>query len=236
MQQFQDNNFDVTDKGDITDFLGVHIEKGSDNNYVMTQAHLIESILQDMNFTSATKPRKTPMKTTKPLKADKEAEDHKATWHYRSIIGKLNFLEKVTRPDIAYAVHNCARFMEQPKVSHTEAVHDICRYLIGTKDLKMKLKPGKLLFDCYADADFSGLWNKEEASMNRTTALSRTGYIIKYAGCPLVWASKLQTEVALSSTAAEYVALSTAAREVIPLARLLLEIKDQGFLKLTPTP
>jgi len=172
LQQFQDNNFNVTNKGDITNFLGVNIEKGSDSDFVLTQSHLIESILQDVNFTSSTKPRKTPMKTTKPLKQYTEAEDHKATWHYRSVIGKLNFLEKITRPDIAYAVHNCARFMEQPKVSHTEAVHDICRYLIGTKDLKMKLKPSKLSFDCYADADFSGLWNKDEAPTNRTTALS----------------------------------------------------------------
>lgn len=47
------------------------------------------------------------------------------------------------------------------------------------------------------------------------TAQARTGYVISYAKCPLIWASKLQTEIALSSTEVEYIALSMAGKEVI---------------------
>ena len=54
--------------------------------------------------------------------------------------------------------------------------------------------------------------------------LSRIGYIIMYAGCPLVWASKMQTEIAISTTKAEYIALSQAKREDIPFIGLLKEI------------
>ncbi len=49
------------------------------------------------------------------------------------------------------------------------------------------------------------------------TARSRMGYTICYAGCPMMWASKMQTEIALSSTEAEYIALSQSMREVLPI-------------------
>jgi hypothetical protein len=62
-----------------------------------------------------------------------------------------------------------------------------------------------------------------------TTAKSRTGYVIKYAGCPLIWASKLQTEIALSSTESEYVALSQSLREVIPIMELIDELQQARF-------
>ena len=61
------------------------------------------------------------------------------------------------------------------------------------------------------------------------TAKSRTGYIITYAGCPVTWASKMQTEIALSSTEAEYIALSTAMREVKPLIGLIREAIKQDI-------
>ena len=54
--------------------------------------------------------------------------------------------------------------------------------------------------------------------------LSRTGYVIMYAGCPLIWCSKIQTETALSTTESEYIALGQALSEVIPLQNLLQEI------------
>jgi len=59
---------------------------------------------------------------------------HNATWDYRSIIGKLNYLEKSTRPDIAFASHQAARFQANPKHSHTKAVQWLIRYLHGTQD------------------------------------------------------------------------------------------------------
>jgi hypothetical protein len=55
------------------------------------------------------------------------------------------------------------------------------------------------------------------------------GYVITYAGCPMHWASKMQTEIALSSTEAEYIALSQSMREVIPIMWLLQEAADQGI-------
>ena len=66
-------------------------------------------------------------------------------------------------------------------------------------------------FDVYVDADFCSLWNRETAQDDPTTAKSRSGYVITYANCPIIWASKMQTTYSLSTTEAKYHALSTAA-------------------------
>jgi hypothetical protein len=78
--------------------------------------------------------------------------------------------------------------------------------------------------------------NAEIAQHDGSTARSRSGYIIKYANCPIVWASRLQTEIALSSTESEYISLSQALREVIPLMRLVTELSEANFHMTTVTP
>jgi hypothetical protein len=80
----------------------------------------------------------------------------------------------------------------------------------------------------YVDADFAGMWHREYSEL-RDCALSRSGYIITYCGCPIHWASKLQSEIALSTTESEYIALSMASRELIPLRRLVIELHNQGL-------
>ena len=152
------------------------------------------------------------------------------------LIGKLNFLKKSTRPDIAYAVHQCARFQIDPKESHAKAVKRIGRYLLDTRDQGYIIRPDDLMLECYADADFSGNWRRDIAEQDTSTAQSRTGFVILFAGCPLIWGSRLQTEIALSTTEAEYIALSTALRETIPLINLLQELKDMKFIDEAKAP
>ena len=73
--------------------------------------------------------------------------------------------------------------------------------------------------------------------MNDTmTSKSRTGFVILYAGCPLTWASRLQTETALSTTEAEYMALSENTRTLLPLMDLLEEGQKHGIPIHSPTP
>ena len=115
-------------------------------------------------------------------------------------------------------------------LSHECAVHRIVKYLIGTKDEGLIFKPDKTKgIICHVDADFEGNWNSVE-SLNPESVLSRSGYIISYAGCPLYWSSKLQTKIALYTTEAEYIALSQALREVIPLINILGELKKHFWL------
>jgi hypothetical protein len=136
------------------------------------------------------------------------------------------FLANNSRPDIAYAVHQCARFTHCPRASHAIGVKRILRYLQGTKDKGLILQPSPTIgVDCYVDADFAGLYGSEDAQ-DPICSKSRTGCVITLANCPLVWASKLQTETALSTMESEYVALSTAMRELIPIRRLVTLVCD----------
>jgi hypothetical protein len=61
---------------------------------------------------------------------------------------------------------------------------------------------------------------------NTDNVLSWTGYVIMYSNCPILWVSHLQTEIALSTAKAEYIALSQALQDVIPLITLLQEINN----------
>ena len=83
----------------------------------------------------------------------------------------------------------------------------------------------------YVDADFAGLWHQQHSAIWECV-LSRTGYIITYCNCPIHWVSKLQTEIALSTTESEYIALSMATTNLLPLRRLLQEIHQHGIVQL----
>ncbi len=127
-----------------------------------------------------------------------------------------------------YAVHQIAKYSADPKDPHGEAILYLIRYFKKTRDLGIKFKPNaEKGFECYCDADFSGNWNKSFAEVDPNTAKSRSGWIVFYAGCPIIWASKLQSQVALSTTEAEYIAMSMALRDVIPIMDLLKEMKEK---------
>ncbi|KAL7447624.1 hypothetical protein ACHAXS_000022, partial [Conticribra weissflogii] len=124
------------------------------------------------------------------------------------------------------AVHQCARFNNDPKLSHERAIKRICKYLLDTADKGLIYKPNLSRgVECYVDADFAGGWASGDNS-NLESVLSRTGFVLMYAGCPIYWCSKLQTEIALSTTEAEYIALSHSMQEVLPFMNLLKEIHD----------
>jgi hypothetical protein len=107
----------------------------------LTQPQLIDSILKDMKLEKDNvKGRKTPAMKTKLIHKTEDGEDFDNRFHYRSVIGKLNYFEKCTRADISYAVHQCTRFSSCPKESHAEAIKYICRYLAATKDKWFILK------------------------------------------------------------------------------------------------
>jgi Reverse transcriptase (RNA-dependent DNA polymerase) len=228
--------FKISVEGSLSDYVGVNIERTTDGKIHMSQPNIIRSILSDLNYTNDTKSQSTPAYSTNVLKDGKELEAHKADWNYRRVIGKLNFLCASCRPDIACAVHQCARFTADPRINHTEAVKRIGRYLIGTADKGIIFDPTKHSFEVYVDADFGGLWDSKTAADKPVTAKSRTGYVIMYAGCPIVWASQLQSEFALSTTEAEYLAMSTALRNTIPLMRLVRELQKQLKLPMEVTP
>ena len=222
LQQIQDSGLGITDEGDIADFLGVNIQR-TDGEFHLTQPKLIDSILEDLRLDGdRVSTKDIPMKSSKLLSRHPDSPDFDQHFNYRRVVGKLNFLEQSTRGDISYATHMLARFCTCPKKEHGEAAKWLGRYLLKTRDkgLIMRPDPSRGL-ELYCDADFAGAWDPELAGEDMDTARSRHGYIITYAGVPLLWKSQMQGEIALSSTESELIGLSAGLRTTIPLQHIL---------------
>jgi hypothetical protein len=163
------------------------------------------------------------------LNCNRQGELQKAEFHYCSVIEQLNYLAATTRPDIQFSVHQCAQFCDNPKLTHKRAVKCIIWYLQQTphKGLIMHVR-WEIGIQCFVDADFAGSYKKQNP-INPRDCLSCTGYVVKFANCPIIWISKLQTTIALSTTEVEYMAFSAAARKVIFLLYLVNKLKEKGI-------
>ena len=206
---------------DVAGFLGVKIER-TDDRIVLTQVGLIERIISAMGLEGA-KSVKTPT-TEQRLPKDENGEPCNETFNYASVVGMLMYLAGNTRPDISFAVHQCARYTHSPKHSHEIALKRIGRYLVGTRDRGLILQPTKeIQIDMYVDADFAGLWGYEDKD-DPACVKSRSGYVILVGNCPVIWGSKLQSLIALSTMEAEYIALSDSMKHLLVLKRLAIAI------------
>ena len=108
-----------------------------------------------------------------------------------------------------YAIHQIAKYSTDPRMPHGKAIIYLVQYLMRSRDVGIRFSPNpSKVFEFYCDTEFAGNWNKAGAAHDPSTAKSRSGWIIFYAGCPIIWASKLQSQVAISTTEAEYIALS----------------------------
>ena len=207
--------------GDIFGFLGINFETQGPK-IQLTQTGLIEKVINYTMMSNASE-KSTPAAQT-PLGTDANGEPFSEDWQYSAAVGMLLYLSSNTRPDIQFAVHQVARFSHSPRKSHGQAIKRIIRYLIATRDRGILFQPNLAQgLDCYVDADFCGLHDSEH-EQDPVSVKSRTGFVLTLFGCPVIWSSKLQTDITLSSTAAEYVAFSMAMRELLPMRVLLQEI------------
>ena len=120
------------------------------------------------------------------LGTDSEGNPFDKEWEYARVVGMLMCLYSNTRPDIQFAVHQCACFTHIPIGSHAKAIRRIRKYLKCTKDKEIIMKPkDNTTIDCYADADCSGLWNIEN-DHDHVCIKSRTVYVITLGGCHII--------------------------------------------------
>jgi hypothetical protein len=215
--KFQQLDFD--EMGSLMDYLGVHVgESTTPGTIELTQPDLTKRIIEVLGLANANS-ISTPAE--KAIGLCRDEEPALGNFNYRSVVGMAMFLCNNTRLDCAMAVHQCARFSSNPKRSHETALKRIGRYLIGTTNRGLIIRPTKnLKIDCYVDADFAGLFNMEDAD-NPTSVRSRTGFILTLGEVPILWKSKLQPQIALSTMEAEYIALSTALRSLLPVKAVL---------------
>jgi hypothetical protein len=136
---------------------------------------------------------------------------------YRQAVGSLVYLMSRTRPDIACAVRAVSEHLAAPTSTAWAAVKRIFRYLKGTLNYGITYRASDVNMGMYgvSDADWGGCIN---------TRRSVTGSLV-YAGCNLLmWKSTKQQTTALSSTEAEYMALTDTLKEVLWLKQLLAEL------------
>ncbi|KAG8481237.1 hypothetical protein CXB51_026062 [Gossypium anomalum] len=124
---------------------------------------------------------------------------------YSSAVGSLMYAMVCSRPDLSYAVSAVSRYMANPGKEHWKAVQWILRYLRGTTDVCLQFGRTEDGVIGYVDADFAG-------DLDRRRSL--TGYVFTIGGCAISWKATLQTTVALSTTEAEYMAITEACKEL----------------------
>jgi hypothetical protein len=177
----------IEDQGHPADYIGVNIKKMKDGSYEFTQHALIDSIIEDVGLKDA-KVKPVPAKVSLRLHAFKDEPPFNLNFNYRSAVSKLNYLAHTTRPDIMNmnASHQVTKYSSDSRQSHGEAILYLVRYLKKTHNIGLKFTPDPTRgFECYCGSEFSGLWNKEFAPVDPSTAKSRSGWIIFYAGCPV---------------------------------------------------
>jgi len=112
-------------------------------------------------------------------------------------------------------------------LSYQHAYHSVEEnWKLLTEDFRkgIILKPSsKLTVDCYGDADFAGLWNREDHN-DENCFKSRTVYVLCISRCLVLWITHIQDGITLSTMEAEYVALSMAMRDLLPFKRLVQTI------------
>ena len=107
----------------LQDFLGVNIEIQGYEIINLTQPHLIDQIVTDLNiYEKKVKIRDTPSTPSKLLKRHSVSESHYGSLDCISVIGELNYLEKVSQLDISYIIHQCTIFTSAPNKEHVQAL------------------------------------------------------------------------------------------------------------------
>ena len=211
--------YKMTDLGPCKWLLGIKIERDLENHTTSLSQHAyIESILARFNFDDV-KPLSMPIDPNVPLtKAQSPLTLAEITKMrnvpYREAVGSLMYASMGTRPDVTFATSTVAQFLENPGMAHWEAVKRIFRYLKGTKEMRL----------VYGDEerDLQGWVDADGASQDHRRAIS--GYVFMVDGGAVSWSSKKQELVTLSTTEAEYVAQTHAAKEAVWLRRLFGEL------------
>lgn len=212
------NNYvEVINKGPISYFLGMQIERNSDGNFEIHQTKYIEDILIRWNMNEC-KSSATPSITGSDLEICKNANCPKLFdgKKYQSLIGALNYLAVISRPDISYIVSKLSQFNAHNHEDHFKSAKHVLRYLKRTINSKICYTRSNDNILCYTDAD----WGSDV-----TDRKSYSGYVVFLASGPIAWESQKQHCVSLSSMEAEYVALGQGVKEICFIRSILTEIQ-----------
>jgi transposase InsO family protein len=218
--------FRMTDMGDLHFYLGMEVIRDREGGkLLLNQQKYIHNVLERFGMQDS-KPVETPMATDTKLTRNMaavtiEEKEEMENIPYQSAVGSLMYAMVCTRPDLAFSVGATSRYLSAPGKRHWEEVKRTLRYLRGTSSLGLQFGgKGEVATTLvgYTDADWAGDLDDRK---------STCGYVFILGGAAISWKSKKQASVALSSTQAEYMALSEAGKEAVWLRGLLKELGQE---------
>ncbi|KAJ3494865.1 hypothetical protein NLJ89_g10721 [Agrocybe chaxingu] len=212
--------FGIKDLGPVTMFLGVQFERNLQtcelwiHQEAYTDVLLAEYGLTDCN------PVSTPLDPIHPLgrESDVPLDVPDLVRSYQCLVGSLLFLQSCSRPDISFAVLLLSQHCSSPLPRHFAAARRVLRYLKGTRTHRLHYGGAQ------QTVPIAGLSDADWAGEKGTNRASTSGFVWSLAGGPISWSAKKQTCIALSTTEAEYIALTRAVQEGIWIRQSLLAL------------
>ena len=219
--------FKLKVEDELRDHLSCEIVFSENKNKAwIGQPHLIKKLEKKFgDLVRAKYDYKTPgtpgfgIRLTKEDENGLTEEDQKI---YRSGVGMLLYLVKHSRPDIANPVRELSKGMQKASPAAFAELKRVIRFVLNTKNYGLKLEPILQGDDqvwnmvVYTDSDWAG---------DKDTRKSVSGYVIFLCGVPILWKSKGQKLISMSSTEAEWYSLSEAAKEIKFVTQLLLSME-----------
>lgn len=206
--------FELKDMGNVVNFMGLQIKRDRNAGILnISQETYANSILKRFEMSDCN-PRAIPIEPKLDLSPGDPNE--RTNFPYRELLGSLMYLMLGSRPDLSFSINKLSRFQETPTDEHWSYLKGILRYIKGTSDYELVYSQSNDDVLCtYADSD----WANDNLDRKSTT-----GFLIKVFGNVVIWASKKQQQVTLSTTEAEYVAACTAVQETLWTEKLLHDL------------
>jgi hypothetical protein len=207
--------FQIGADEELHHFLSLKISRDTQNSHVfLNQSHYIEELCERFlsgKHVSVSNPVDSNFKDLRK----RSPSDPKSSGPYNQIIGSLLWVSQCTRPDISFVVNRLSQHLRDPSEAHWHAAVRVLNYLVSTKNLKLRLG-GKLDLSGYSDSD----WAEDRDDRKSTSA-----YTYRIGDGAISWKSRKQATVSLSSTEAEYKALSDSCKEGLWLRHILSELQ-----------
>lgn len=213
--------FEMKDLGEAKYVLGISITRNrSKKALVIDQEHYVRDLLQEHGLDDG-RTVKTPVEGYSNLVAVQQGDPLTDIKAYQRLLGKLNWLVRACRPDVAFVVQKLSQFSHNPGAKHMGEDQRLLRYLSGTRKYGIKYT-GRQGLAGYTDSDYA-------ADKSRRSTM---GYIFLLAQGAVTWSSKMQRSVSTSTAEAEYHALAYAGKEAVWIRNLLGQL---GFTQKQPT-
>ena len=228
-EQEMKNRFKMKTMGVPKLFLGIKVDVEA-HGTSLSQGLYIKDLLETYSLDKINA-KPIPMPAGTYLRKRTESEPILPNL-YRSKYGSINYAAVSTRPDISFAVNQASRQMEAPTATHQSSLTHVMAYLKHTMHYGLTYSKKEIVgntfpaLDVHVDSDFCG---------DKDTGKSTSGYVISLSGAAISWSSRRQSVISLSSTEAEYIAMTEVVREILWLRNILKFLLTNGSFKMPAT-